>query len=116
MTQVTLYHNPRCSKSREALALLEAQGIQPKVVLYLETPSKPKELESLLKQLGLKPKDVMRTKEPVYRELKLAQSQLTDKQLIQILADNPILIERPIVVCKQKAVIARPPEKLLEII
>ena len=113
---VTIYHNPRCSKSRETLALLEAKGVTPRVVEYLKTPPSAAELKAILKMLGLKPRDLMRKGEPRYAELGLKDRNLDDDALIALMAANPILIERPIVVSGKKAVIGRPPEKVLEIL
>ena len=113
---VRIYHNPRCSKSRETLALLEAKGVTPRVVEYLKTPPSAAELKAILKMLGLKPRDLMRKGEPRYAELGLKDRNLDDDALIALMAANPILIERPIVVSGKKAVIGRPPEKVLEIL
>jgi arsenate reductase len=113
---VTIYHNPRCSKSRATLHLLEARGIKPKIVDYLKTPPSASELKSILKKLGLKPRDLLRKGEPHYAELGLKERQLSDDQLIALMVANPILIERPIVVSGSKAAIGRPPEQVLEIL
>ncbi|WKV51972.1 MULTISPECIES: arsenate reductase (glutaredoxin) [Dickeya] len=114
---VTIYHNPRCSKSRETLALLQQQGIEPEVVLYLDTPPDTAALGKLLKQLGFaSARELMRRKEDLYRELNLADDSLTEAQLIQALADHPKLIERPIVVANGKAKLGRPPEQVLDIL
>ncbi|VXC95792.1 arsenate reductase (glutaredoxin) [Serratia oryzae] len=117
MKNVTIYHNPRCSKSRETLALLEQQGITPKVVLYLETPPSVDELKKLLKELGFhSARELMRQKEEIYKELKLANENLSEEQLLQAMVANPKLIERPIVVKGSRARIGRPPEQVLEIL
>lgn len=117
MKDVTIYHNPRCSKSRETLALVEQQGIQPQVVLYLNTPPSVATLKELLQQLGFSDaRQLMRTKEERYKELNLADNTLTQQQLLQAMSDNPKLIERPIVVYHGKARIGRPPEQVLEIL
>ena len=113
---VTIYHNPRCSKSRETLKLIEQHGLKPKVVEYLKTPPSAAELKSILKMLGLKPRDMVRKGEPLYAELGLKDRKLDDYALIALLVANPILIERPIVVAGGKAAIGRPPEKVLEIL
>jgi arsenate reductase len=113
---VTIYHNPRCAKSRATLQLLEAKGMTPKVVDYLKTPPSAAELKAILKKLGLKPRDLIRKGEPRYAELDLKDRQLSDDQLIAVMVDNPILIERPIVVSGGRAAIGRPPEKVLEIL
>ncbi|WP_019212103.1 arsenate reductase (glutaredoxin) [Yersinia massiliensis] len=117
MKEVTFYHNPRCSKSRETLALVEQQGIKPQVVLYLETPPSVAALKTLLQQLGFTDaRQLMRTKEDLYKTLNLADAALTQDQLLQAMSDNPKLIERPIVVSHGKARIGRPPEQVLEIL
>jgi arsenate reductase len=113
---VRIYHNPRCSKSRETLALLEERGIAPHIVEYLKTPPSAAELKAILKMLGLKPRDLMRKGEPRYAELGLKDRDLDDDALIALMAANPILIERPIVVSGKKAAIGRLPEKVLEIL
>ncbi|HVK98859.1 MAG TPA: arsenate reductase (glutaredoxin) [Dongiaceae bacterium] len=112
----TFYHNPRCSKSREALQLLRDKGIEPEVVLYLETPPDAAALQALLKKLKLKPRELMRQKEPEYKELGLDDASLSDAELIAALTRCPKLIERPILVKGNKAIIGRPPELVLEIL
>ncbi|MDN0087502.1 arsenate reductase (glutaredoxin) [Yersinia nurmii] len=117
MNNVTIYHNPRCSKSRETLTLLEQQGITPQVVLYLDTPPSVTTLSELLQQLGFSDaRQLMRTKDELYKTLNLADSGLSQTQLLQALADNPKLIERPIVIHQGKARLGRPPEQVLEIL
>ncbi|GKX46340.1 arsenate reductase (glutaredoxin) [Pectobacterium carotovorum] len=114
---VTIYHNPRCSKSRETLALLQEHNITPDVVLYLDTPPDTETLAQLIKQLGFtSARELMRTKEEIYQQLGLSDAALTDAQLIQAMIDNPKLIERPIVVAQGQARIGRPPEQVLEIL
>ena len=113
---VTIYHNPRCSKSRQTLALLEKRGIAPRVVDCLKTPPSAAELKTILKILGLKPRDLMRKGEPRYAELGLKDRDLDDDALIALMVANPILIERPIVVSRGKAALGRPPESVLEIL
>jgi len=113
---LTVYHNPRCSKSRETLRLIEARGLKPRIVDYLKTPPSAEQLKAILKQLGLKPRDILRKGEPRYAELGLKERQLDDDALIALLVENPILIERPIVVAGAKAAIGRPPERALEIL
>ncbi|MGQ7743516.1 arsenate reductase (glutaredoxin) [Pectobacterium brasiliense] len=116
-TPVTIYHNPRCSKSRETLALLQEHNITPNVVLYLDTPPDAATLAQLIKQLGLtSARELMRTKEEIYQQLGLSDAALTETQLIQAMIDNPKLIERPIVVAQGQARIGRPPEQVLEIL
>ena len=116
MTDLTLYHNPRCSKSRGALELLEARGLTPTIVRYLETPPDAAQLRDLLGKLGLVARDLLRTGEDEYKTLNLADSSLSDEQLIAAMAAHPKLIERPILIVGDKAVIGRPPEKVLEIL
>ncbi|NRN29648.1 arsenate reductase (glutaredoxin) [Photorhabdus heterorhabditis] len=117
MQQVTIYHNPRCSKSRETLALIEEQGINPQIILYLEAPPIVEQLSALLEQLGFNDaRQLMRTKEDLYKELNLADEQLTQNDLLKIMVANPKLIERPIVVCGDKAKLGRPPEQVKEIL
>ena len=113
---VAIYHNPRCSKSRATLELLEARGVKPKVIEYLKTPPSAAELKAILKKLGLSPRDLVRNGEALYAELGLKDRQLSDDQLIALMVANPILIERPIVVSGGKAAVGRPPEKVLEIL
>ncbi len=112
----TIYHNPRCSKSRQTLALLEERGISPRIVEYLKTPPSAAELKTILKRLGLRPRDLMRKGEPLYAELGLKDRDLDDDALIALMVANPMLIERPIVVSGGKAAIGRPPEAVLEIL
>ena len=114
---VKIYHNPRCSKSRDTLSLLKANGIDPEVVLYLETPPDAATLRQLLKMLGMaSARDLMRQKEDLYKSLDLDNPQLSEAALIQAMVDNPKLIERPIVVSHGEARIGRPPEQVLEIV
>ncbi|EKM0363018.1 arsenate reductase (glutaredoxin) [Cronobacter turicensis] len=114
---VTIYHNPRCSKSRETLSLLTERGIEPDVVLYLETPPDAATIKTLLKQLGFsQARELMRTKEELYKTLDLADASLSEEALIQAMVANPKLIERPIVVSDGKARLGRPPEQVLEIL
>lgn len=112
---VTIYHNSRCSKSRQTLALIEEQGVTPRIVKYLETPPSAAELKRVLKKLGLKPRDILRKGEDRYAELGLQDPALKDDALIAAMVTNPILIERPIVVSGDKAALGRPPEAVLEI-
>lgn len=115
--QVTIYHNPRCSKSRETLALLQEQGIEPQIIQYLDTPPDAATLKTLLKELGFSSaRQLMRHKEDVYKELNLADESLTEDQLIDAMVNHPKLIERPIVVKGKKARIGRPPEQILAIL
>lgn len=116
MTDLILYHNPRCSKSRGALELLQARSMQPTVVRYLDTPPSEAELHALLAKLGLSARQLLRTGEEEYQSLGLADTALTDAQIIAAMARHPRLIERPILIAGDKAVIGRPPEKVLELL
>jgi arsenate reductase (glutaredoxin) len=113
---VTMYHNPRCGKSRQALKLLQGRGVEPTIIEYLKTPPDAKTLKSILKKLGMAPRDLMRRKEAPYKDLNLADPSLTADALIDRMVENPILIERPIVLTGGKAALGRPPEKVLEIL
>lgn len=113
---VTLYHNPRCSKSREALQLLQAHGVDPTVVLYLEQPLNAAQLGALLRKLKIDARALLRRGEAEYRELNLADTTLSDQQLIDAMVAHPRLIERPIAVAGERAVIGRPPERVLELL
>ncbi|MHB9798541.1 arsenate reductase (glutaredoxin) [Pseudomonas sp. MT3] len=116
MSQISLFHNPRCSKSRGALELLEERGIQAEIIRYLETPPSAAELKALLGKLGIGARQLLRTGEDEYKTLDLANPALSDEQLIEAMASHPKLIERPILIVGDKAVIGRPPEKVLEIL
>ena len=111
----TIYHNPRCTKSRATLALLTDRNIEPKVIDYLKTPPTAQELKAIVSKLGIKPEALVRKGEDVYKQ-KFAGKTLSDAQWIEALAANPILIERPIVLRGNKAVIGRPPENVLELV
>jgi arsenate reductase len=116
MTDLTLYHNPRCSKSRSALELLEARGLTPNVVRYLETPLNAAQLKALLGKLGISARQLLRTGEDEYKMLQLADESLSEAQLIDAIAQHPKLMERPILEVGDKAVIGRPPENVLELL
>ncbi len=116
MRDVTIYHNPRCSKSRQTLALLNERGITPNIVPYLDTPPDRATIARLLELLGLEPRELMRRKEAPYATLGLAADELSKTALIQAMAEHPVLIERPIVVAGDRAALGRPPEKVLEIL
>lgn len=117
LTKMTkIFHNPRCSKSRAALQLLEARGLDLKVVRYLEDPPSEQELREVVKMLGIKPEELVRKGEALFKDLHLEDKELTDKQWITTLAENPKLIERPIVVHNGKAAIGRPIENIEEIL
>jgi arsenate reductase len=113
---VTILHNPRCSKSRATLALLQERGIQPEVSLYLEAPPSTAELQSILKKLGMTARQLMRRGESEYQELNLDDPGLSEAQLVRAMAAHPRLIERPIVLANGKAAIGRPPEAVLAIL
>jgi arsenate reductase len=113
---VTIYHNPRCSKSRTTLQLLEEKKIEPVIVEYLKTPPDAKTLDELLTKLGMEPRDLMRKHENEYKENHLDDDSLSRDELIAAMLKFPKLIERPIVVANNKVVIGRPPEKVLEIL
>lgn len=112
MSVFTIYHNPRCSKSRLTLALLEERGVEFQVVHYLENPPDAGALRLLLQQLGVSAKELMRSGESVYKELQLGRAGVSEDELITAMVQNPILIERPIVSDGKRAVIGRPPENL----
>ena len=114
--QITLLHNPKCSKSRATLELLQSKGIEPLIIEYLKTPPDAKMLEDILKKLGKSPRDLMRKKEEPYAAHNLADEKLESAQLIQAIIDNPILMERPILLANDKAAIGRPPESVLDIL
>jgi len=115
MTEI--YHNPRCSKSRQTLQLLEDHNINAQIVLYLETPPSATKLKNILKMLNMDdPRQLMRKKEPEYKENNLQDKSLTPRQLIESMVINPRLIERPIVIHEGKAILGRPPENVLDII
>ena len=113
---VTIYHNPRCSKSRATLALLQERGIEPRVVPYLEQPPDIGQLRELLRMLGLPPRELMRRGERVYREQGLDDEAVDDEQLLRAIVAHPILMERPVVVRDGRAAIGRPPERVLDIL
>lgn len=116
MNQTYIYHNPRCSKSRQTLELVQQQGVEPEIIEYLKEPPSVEELEKILDMLGMEPRDLMRRKEKEYKELGLDDPTLGRDALIQAMVDHPKLIERPIVINKGKAAIGRPPESVLEIL
>ncbi len=116
MTELILYHNPRCSKSRSALELLEQRGLSPSVIRHLETPPSAAELQQILARLGISPRQLLRSGEEEYKTLNLADPTLADGQIIDAMVAHPKLIERPILVAGDVAVIGRPPEKVLEIL
>jgi len=116
MTKVTIYHNPRCSKSIQTLKLLQKNKIKPTIINYLDTPPSVQEIKILLSLLAISPRDLMRKKEEAYKTLNVGNLDLSDDDLILAMHANPKLIERPIVTHNNKAIIGRPPENVLEII
>ena len=113
---IKIYHNPRCSKSRQTLQLLNDNAIEPEVVEYLKTPPSAAELARVLKMLGMRPRDLMRRKEAEYKASGADNPELSDAELIDLMVANPKLIERPIVIKGKKAAIGRPPEQVLDIL
>src|SRR5262245_44167703 len=116
MKTIEIWHNPRCSKSRQALELLKKKGVEPKIVFYLEAPPSAARLKEILELLGMGPRELMRKQAPPYRELDLDNPARTPGELVAALTEHPILIERPIVIAGKRAVVARPPERALELI
>lgn len=112
----TIYHNPRCSKSRQTLQLLEERGISPEIILYLEQTPSAAELTELLGKLGIGARELIRSGEEAYKENNLADKSLSDQQLVEAMAKFPKLIQRPIVVNGDKAALGRPPESVLDIL
>ncbi len=115
MNKVLIYHNPRCSKSREALQLLNSENCEVTIKEYLKTPPTQKELRALLKLLGMKASQLVRTKEPLYIE-HFKNKKISETEWIKILTENPVLIERPIVITDSEAIIGRPPELVIDLI
>jgi len=113
---ISIYHNPRCSKSRQALNLIKERNIEPQIIEYLKTPPTAADIQHILKLLDLSPRDIMRKGEPEYQSLELQNPDISADDLINAMVANPILIERPIVVNGNQAVIGRPPENVLNII
>jgi arsenate reductase len=113
MNKIILYHNPLCSKSRAVLALLEENDVDPELVYYLDAPPNTRELKALLKKLGLEVRDLIRRSEPEFEELGLDDEDLADEILLDILARHPVLLQRPIIVVGEHAIIGRPPERVM---
>lgn len=113
---ITIYHNPRCSKSRKTLEILRENGVEPTIVEYLKEPPSTEQLAQILDMLGAQPRDIMRTGESEYRENDFADTSLSNDELIQRMTEYPRVIERPIVTAGTKAVIGRPPENVLKLI
>ena len=116
MNNFIIYHNPRCNKSRQTLDLLKQEGLNPKIVLYLEEPPSESDLTKIVDFLGIEPRELLRTGEVEYKELNLKDRTLDDSKIIKVMSENPKLIERPIVVSSNQAIIGRPPENVLNLI
>ena len=115
MSDFTIYHNPRCSKSRQTLELLQQRGVEPEIVLYLEQPPTKKLLKDLVKKLNIHARDLLRRGEEEYKALNLVDANLSDDELLAAMSAHPKLIERPIVVRGESARLGRPPENVLEL-
>lgn len=115
-SKVTIWHNPRCSKSRAALQILQDSGVEPEIVEYLRAPPDADTIAKTLRLLGLSPRELMRRNEAPYRELGLDDASISDEQLIAAMATHPILIERPVVVAGRRAVLGRPPERVQDLL
>ena len=113
---LSIFHNPRCSKSRKTLEIIESQNIEAEIILYLQDPPSASELSSLLKKLGMKASDLVRKSESIIKELKIDLSSISEDDLISMMIEHPILIERPIVFNESLAIIGRPPENVHELI
>jgi len=116
MSKIEIWHNPRCSKSRAALELLKENDVEPKIVLYLENAPTAERIDAVLQLLKLEPRELMRKAEEPYKKLRLDDPKRTRKELVEAMATHPILIERPIVIAGRRAVVGRPPERVLEIL
>tara|TARA_B100001250_G_scaffold81465_1_gene67194 strand:- start:12 stop:362 length:351 start_codon:yes stop_codon:yes gene_type:complete len=116
MSDFIIYHNPRCSKSRQTLEILNQQEVDTEIVLYLENPPSAEEVASILEKLGLSSRDIIRKGEEEYKLLNIKDQSLTENELISFMSENPKLIERPIVVKDDKAIIGRPPENVLSLL
>ena len=114
--KIVIYHNPACSKSRETLQLLEAHQCTPEIVEYLEDPPTPAELKRIVGLLGVTARDLLRTTEAVYRDAELDDDSLSDDEIIEAICEYPALLQRPIVVAGERAVVGRPPSRVLELI
>jgi len=111
-----MYHNPRCSKSRETLQILEAHDIEPEIIDYLDEPPDPQELRRIIGLLGVSARDLMRTTEPVYKDADLDDDSLSEDEIIEAICEYPELLQRPIVILGDKAIIGRPPSRVLDLI
>ena len=116
MSELIIYHNPKCSKSRQTLELLRKKDVNPTIIEYLKNPPTLEKLKNILMRLGFEPRDLMRKKEATYVECRLNNPSLSDDDLISFMVKHPVLIERPIVLTSNKATIGRPPEQVLKII
>ncbi len=116
MNEVVIYHNPRCSKSREALAWLREHGVEPRIVAYLEQGLSETEVRSLLERLGCSVRELLRSTESSYRERGLADASLSDAELLRALCEEPRLLQRPLVLCGNRAVIARPAQRAADVL
>ena len=116
MATVTIFHNPRCSKSRSSLAILKQQGLEPEIRLYLENPPSEAEVRSILAKLGIPARDLLRKGEWDFKALNLSEPDVSETQIIKAMTEYPKLIERPIVIKEDKAMIVRPPERILELL
>jgi arsenate reductase (glutaredoxin) len=116
MSKIEIWHNPRCSKSRAALELLNERKLDPEIVLYLEKTPTAARIDAVLELLGIEPRELMRKAEEPYKKLRLDDPKRSRRELVEAMATHPILIERPIVIAGRRAVIGRPPERVLEIL
>jgi len=116
MNRVSLYHNPRCSKSRQALECLRGANIEPHIIEYLKSPPSVSELDEILNLLAMQPRELMRKKEAAYKDLALSDEKLDRQGLLQAMVAHPILIERPIAVANGRAALGRPPENVLDVL
>jgi len=116
MKKIIIYHNPQCSKSRQTLEIIRKKGIKPEIILYLDKTFSPNELKDIIVKLGITPRDLLRKGESEYKENNLKNLNLEDDDLIRAMIKHPKLIERPIVIADNKAIIGRPPEQVLELI
>lgn len=114
--KLTIYHNPSCSKSRETLKILQDNNRQPEIIEYLHEPPNKQELTKIIMMLGISPRQLLRTTEPEYKNARLDDESISDEQIIAAICENPALLQRPIVVKGNKAIIGRPPSKVLEIV
>jgi arsenate reductase len=113
---VTIWHNPRCATSRRVLQMIRNKGIEPHVVEYLKTPPSAKEIKAVLAKLKIGARDLLRRKEPAYRAEGLDDEKISEAAIIRVMTEHPVLIERPVVLAGRRAVLARPPERLFEVI